>query len=61
MPDGRRFVFTGSEQGHGVRLYVQDQAGGNPHAFSPEGVNALAFAISPDGKLVAGIGLDEKG
>lgn len=29
--------------------------------ISPEGVDALAFAISPDGQLVAGIGPDQKG
>ena len=61
LPTGQGFVFTGSEQGRGVRFYVQDLASGKPRAFSPEGVNALAFAISPDGQSVAGVGPDEKG
>ncbi len=61
LPTGQRFVFTGSEQGRGVRFYVQDLAGGKPRVISPEGVNALAFAISLDGQIVAGIGPDEKG
>ncbi len=61
LPTGQRFVFTGSEQGRGVQFYVQDLAGGKPRIISPEGVNALAFAISLDGRFVAGIGPDEKG
>ncbi len=61
LPIGQGFVFTGSEQGRGVRFYVQDLASGKPRVFSPEGVNALAFAISPDGRSVAGVGPDERG
>jgi dipeptidyl aminopeptidase/acylaminoacyl peptidase len=59
--DGKHFVFTGNEPGHGVRFYTQDLTGGKSQAFSPEGVDAQAFAISPDGKSVAGIGPDRKG
>jgi hypothetical protein len=40
---------------------VQDIVGGKPHAIAPEGVNGTAFAVSPDGQLVAGIGPDQKG
>ena len=61
FPDGKRFVFAGNEPGHGVRLYVQDPAGGKPQAISPEGVEVAAFAISPDGQFVAGVGPDQKG
>jgi hypothetical protein len=61
LPDGKRFVFSGNEPGRGVRLYVQDIVGGKPHAIAPEGVNGTAFAVSPDGQLVAGIGPDQKG
>jgi len=61
LPDGKRYIFSGNETGHGVRLYVQDVSGGSPRAISPEGVDASAFAVSPDGQLVAGIGPDEKG
>jgi len=35
--DGKRIVFSGDEPGHGVRLYVQDLAGGKPQAITPEG------------------------
>jgi Tol biopolymer transport system component/predicted Ser/Thr protein kinase len=61
LPDGKHFVFSGNEPKHGVRLYVQDLSGGIPKAISPEGVDATAFAISPDGNSIVGIGPDEKG
>jgi len=61
FPDGKRFVFSGNEPGKGVRLYTQEISGGKPKAISPEGVDAVAFAISPDGQLVVGIGPDQKG
>jgi serine/threonine protein kinase/Tol biopolymer transport system component len=61
FPDGKRFVFAGNEPGRGVRLYTQDISGGKSKPISPEGVDATAFAISPDGQLVVGIGPDQKG
>jgi eukaryotic-like serine/threonine-protein kinase len=61
FPDGKRFVFAGNEPGHGVRLYTQDVSGGSPKAISPEGVDADAFAISPDGQTIVGVGPDQKG
>ncbi len=44
-----------------MRLYVQDVSGGAPRAISPEGADTAAFAASPDGQFVAGLGADEKG
>jgi len=61
FPDGKHFVFSGNEQGAGVRLYTQDVSGGKPRAISPEGVDAQGFAVSPDGLSVLGIGPDQKG
>jgi Tol biopolymer transport system component len=61
FPDGKHFLFSGNEPGHGVRLYVQDLAGGKPLAISPEGTYGLAYLISPDGKEVAAVGPDQKG
>ncbi len=61
FPDGKRFVFSGNEPGHGVRFYMQDISGGKPQAISSEGVEAQDFAISPDGQMVVGIGPDQKG
>jgi dipeptidyl aminopeptidase/acylaminoacyl peptidase len=60
VSDGKRFVFSGNEAGRGVHYYVQDVSGGGPKAISPEGVAAQAFAVSPDGQNVAGIGPDQK-
>jgi len=59
--DGKHFVFSGNESGHGVRLYTQDISGGKPKPISPEGVDAQSFATSPDGQSVVGIGPDDKG
>jgi len=61
LPDGKQFVFSGNEPGHGVRLYVQDVEGGKALAITPEGVNGTAFTISVDGQTVAAIGPDLKG
>ncbi len=61
LPDGKRIVFAGNEPGHGVRLYVQDIAGGKPRAITPEGIVTLDPALSPDGKLAAAIGSDQRG
>jgi serine/threonine protein kinase/Tol biopolymer transport system component len=61
FPDGKRFVFSGNEPEHGVRLYVQGVSGGKPQAISPEGADAASFAVSPNGEMVAGIGPDQKG
>jgi eukaryotic-like serine/threonine-protein kinase len=60
-PDGKQFVFSGNEPGHGVRLYVQDVENGKALAITPEGVNGTAFAVSSDGQQVAAIGPDLKG
>jgi Tol biopolymer transport system component len=61
FPDGKHFLFSGNEPGHGVRLYVQDLVGGEPLAISPEGTYGLAYLISPDGQEVAAVGPDQKG
>ena len=61
LPDGKRFVFSGNEAAKGVHYYIQDISGGTPKVISPEGVDALAFAVSPDGQNVVGVGGDQKG
>jgi outer membrane protein assembly factor BamB len=50
--------LRGNEPAHGVRLYLQDVAGGKPLPITPEGVNGTNFTVSPDGRFVAGIGPD---
>ena len=61
FPDGKRILFSGTETGHGLRLYTQEIDTGKMDAISPEGVNGLSFALSPDGKMVASVGPDQKG
>ena len=61
VPDGKRFVFAGSEPTHGVRLYIQGLDGSDAKPLTPEGVNPSLFAVSLDGKTVAAIGPDQKG
>jgi Tol biopolymer transport system component len=60
-PDGKHYVFSGNEPGKGVRFFLADISGSQPKPFSPEGVDALNFAVSPDGQYVAGVGPDQKG
>ncbi|MFZ0738717.1 MAG: protein kinase [Candidatus Acidiferrales bacterium] len=61
FPDGKRFVFSGDEPNHGVRLFVQDVTGSKPRAISPEGVREDDFSVSPDEQYVAAIGSDQLG
>jgi Tol biopolymer transport system component len=57
-PDGKRIVLTGSESGHGPRIYIRDFADGKPRALTPEGY--VGFLVSPDGKSVVARGPDRK-
>jgi len=59
--DGKHLVFSGYERGHAARLYVQELPAGMPRPISPEGTNAAAFAPTPDGRAVAGVGPDMNG
>jgi serine/threonine protein kinase/Tol biopolymer transport system component len=60
LPDGKRIIFSGSEPGHALRFYIQNLEGGKPEAISPDGSGTWTVLISPDGKLVVGIGRDGK-
>jgi hypothetical protein len=61
---GKRIVFSGSEPGHALRIYIQDLDGGKPKAITPEagGIpGALTYiVVSPDGRLVYGQGGEGK-
>ncbi|MGH9316893.1 MAG: TolB family protein, partial [Thermoanaerobaculia bacterium] len=48
------------EAGRGARLYLWDLSGGKPRAFTPEGYRTFARTVSPDGKLVAARGPDQR-
>ena len=56
FPDGRRLLVNGREPGRRLRSYVLDLAGGRPRPVTDE--DTWGVAISPDGELVAAIGLD---
>jgi Tol biopolymer transport system component len=57
LSDGKRFVFSAQEKGHGPRVHVQDLEGGQPRPLSPEGVwiRNSTNPLSPDGKYVLGV------
>ncbi len=60
FPDGKRVAFSGSEPGHGARLWVMeiDPSGppGPPRAVSAEGVSPRHFSVAPDGSALLGVG-----
>src|SRR5262249_50491796 len=60
LPDGKRILYSATESGHGMRLYVRDVAGGKPRPLTPEGSFAYRGAISPDSKLVVVRGPDRR-
>jgi eukaryotic-like serine/threonine-protein kinase len=61
LHDGQSFIISGNEPGHGARLYLHKNNAAGLAPISPEGANALAYSISPDDKLVAAVGPDQKG
>jgi len=61
LPDGKRYIFLGNEKDRGLRLWVQGVESGNPTPFSPEGIQATQWVLSPDGKTVAAVQSDHKG
>jgi Tol biopolymer transport system component len=58
LPDGKRFVFLGTEPGHGARLYLESLDDAKPNPISMEGV--ASNVLSPDGRFVAARGPDQK-
>jgi Tol biopolymer transport system component len=60
LPDGKRVLFTANEAGHGSRIYVQDVAGGQPRALTPEGYRNFRRCVSPDGKSAVLRGPDQR-
>ena len=59
LPDGKRILLTGSEPGHGPRLYLRDFAGGKPRALTPEGYTGVGV-VSADGKWAVVRGPDRR-
>ena len=59
LPDGKRIVFTASEPGHALRIYVESVDGGTATPISPEGVGPR-LVVSRNGELVAGTSTDRR-
>jgi Tol biopolymer transport system component/predicted Ser/Thr protein kinase len=59
LPDGKQFIFVGTQPGHGARLFLESLDDAKPRPFSMEGISAAV--MSPDGKTVAARGPDHKG
>jgi serine/threonine protein kinase len=60
LPDSQGIVFTAKQEGHGARIYLQKSITAAATPVSPEGIDPLVLALSPDGSQVAGIGPDGK-
>ena len=60
MPDGKRILLNANEPNHGPRLYVQSVDGGKPRAISPEGYRSYARSVSPDNRVAAVRGPDQR-
>jgi eukaryotic-like serine/threonine-protein kinase len=60
LPDSQGIVFTAKQEGHGARIYLQKSITAAATPVSPEGIDPLVLALSPDGSQVAGIGADGK-
>jgi serine/threonine protein kinase/Tol biopolymer transport system component len=60
LPDGKQILVTANETGHGSRLFLWELSSGKPHAISPEGYRTFSRTVSPDGKLVAVRGPDQR-
>ncbi len=59
LPDGKQVLLTGSEPGHGPRLYLRDFTGGKPRPLTPEGYTGAGIT-APDGKWCVVRGPDRK-
>jgi dipeptidyl aminopeptidase/acylaminoacyl peptidase len=58
IPGTDRFWAMAREQNARLRLWVQDNAGGPFRAISPEGLDARAMAVHPDGSYLAAADAD---
>jgi eukaryotic-like serine/threonine-protein kinase len=58
FPDLKRVAMLGNEPGHGMRLFLQDIAEGDPVPVTPEGITAVTLLPSTDGQSVLARGND---
>ena len=52
LPDGKRVLLVGNEEGRATRLFVQDVGGGPPRPVTPEGTWMESNTVTPDGRSV---------
>jgi hypothetical protein len=52
LPDGKRVLVVGNEEGRATRIFVQDVEGGPPRPVTPEGTWMESNAVTPDGRFV---------
>jgi len=60
LPDGKRILFSATEPGHGMRLYLRDVAGGKPRPLTPEGYYFYRGTVTPDSKFAVVRGPDRR-
>ncbi len=60
LPGGKEIIYTGTQSGQGMRLYLRDVGGGKSRALTPEGYSLYRGTVSPDGKSVVVRGPDRK-
>jgi eukaryotic-like serine/threonine-protein kinase len=60
VPDGKRILFSASEAGHGVRLFLLDLETGKSRAVTPEGYRLFPKSVSPDAKSAFVLGPDRR-
>jgi len=58
LPDGKKFLFEGTEPGHALRNWVQDIAAGKPRPITPEGT--VGKWVSPDGEFVVAVDSEQR-
>jgi len=58
LADGSGVLFNASESGHGLRCYLMNLEDGKPRPVTPESFSGST--ISPDGKVIAVTGPDQK-
>jgi hypothetical protein len=52
LPDGKRILLVGNEEGRPTRLFVQPLEAGPPRPVTPEGTWTETNTITPDGRFV---------
>jgi dipeptidyl aminopeptidase/acylaminoacyl peptidase len=60
LPDGKRVLLVGNEEGRATRLFVQDVDGGGPRPVTPEGTWMESNTVTPDGRFAVARGEESR-